>query len=100
MKAYLMATKDNLKEVQQKTSVAEQKEKMIQSRPGGSNAGDYPHVSDDNFAGNACGLPGAYPIDSMERAKSALRLAHNAKDPECIKRQVYRKWPSLNPDKK
>lgn len=81
------------------TSVAEQKEKATRSKPGGSNAGEYNHVSDDNFAGNACGLPGAYPINTIDRARSALRLAHNARDPECIKRQVYKKWPSLKPDK-
>lgn len=91
-----MATKDNLKESRTMT-LSKQKESEIRSKPGGSNAGEYPNVAESNFAGNACGLPGSYPINTIERARSALAYAHNAKDPECIKRQVYKKYPSLKP---
>lgn len=69
----------------------------LQNSPGGSNAGQYGRVSSENLAGNKCGNPGSYPIDTMERAQSALRLAHNAKNPECIREQVYKKYPSLDP---
>ena len=78
--------------------VSAAREHALKNSPGGSNVGEYANVSPDNFAGNACGLPGAYPIDTMERARAALSYAHNAKDPECIKRQVYKKWPSLKPE--
>lgn len=78
--------------------VSASREQELKSRPGGSNIGDYENVSDDNFAGNACGLPGAFPINTIERARSALAYAHNASDPECIREQVYKKWPSLRPE--
>jgi hypothetical protein len=89
-----MATRDNYK-ITRTQMVSPKKEHELQNRPGGSNIGEYSGVSDDNFAGNACGLPGAYPINTIERARAALAYAHNAKDPECIRRQVYKKYPSL-----
>lgn len=92
-----MATKGNLK-IGRDLMISAAREHEIKNRPGGSNVGEYGHVSANNFAGNACGLPGTYPIDTIERARSALAYAHNAKDPECIKRAVYRKWPTLKPD--
>jgi hypothetical protein len=65
-------------------------------REGSSNAGDYSDVDKDDFCGPAGGAaPGTYPCDTKERAKSALRLAHNAPDPEGIKRCVYKKFPEL-----
>lgn len=96
-----MATKGAYKEkpIARGMMVSASREHELQKKAGGSNIGEYSNVSPDNFAGNACGLPGAYPIDTIERARSALAYAHNAKDPECIRRQVYKKYPSLNPDK-
>lgn len=93
-----MASKGNLK-IARNMMVSAAREHELKSRPGGSNAGDYPNVSPENFAGNACGNPGSYPIDTEERARAALAYAHNAKDPECIRRQVYKKYPSLDPEK-
>ncbi len=61
----------------------------IREQPGMSNAGKYPNVKD--FAGP----DGTYPIDTIKRAKSALKLAHNAKNPESIKNKVYKKYPQL-----
>jgi hypothetical protein len=67
--------------------------------PGGSNVGKYPNVS--KFAGPAGGAPkGSYPINTKERAKSALKLAHNAPNPSGIKKAVYKAYPSLDPKKK
>jgi hypothetical protein len=63
-------------------------------RPGGSNAGKYKGVH--SFAGPSGGAPkGSYPINSIQRGKSALKLAHNAPNPAGIKAAVYRKYPSL-----
>lgn len=62
---------------------------QIRKRPGMSNAGKYTGVKD--FAGPN----GTYPINTIERGRSALRLAHNSSCPECIKRKVYAKYPSL-----
>ena len=42
--------------------------------PGMSNAGKYPNVSKDDF----CGPKGTYPVNTIERGRSALKLAHNA----------------------
>ena len=62
------------------------------SKPGMSNAGKYKGVHE--FAGPH----GTYPINTKERAESAIKLAHNAADPEKIKANVYKKWPSLKPE--
>ena len=76
-------------------SLSSKDEADLKLRPGGSNIGKYSQVKETNFAGEACGLPGAYPIDTIERARSALKLAFNAKNKDCIKEQVYKKYPSL-----
>ena len=61
----------------------------IREEPGKSNAGKYPNVKD--FAGP----DGTYPIDTIERARSALKLAYNASNPEAIRRKVFAKYPEL-----
>jgi len=65
-------------------------------RPGGSSVGKYKTVSKKSFAGTAGGAPkGSYPINTLKRAKSALKLAHNAPNPAGIRRAVFKKYPSL-----
>ena len=77
-------------------TVSKKKEKEMQEKPGGSNVGTYKDVSKGDFAGTKGGAPkGSYPINTKKRAKSALKLAHNAPKPEGIKEAVYRKYPSL-----
>ena len=70
--------------------------KTLRKKPGMSNVGKYKSVSPTEFAGPS----GTYPIDTVQRAKSALKLAHNAKNPAAIKRKVYTKYPHLRPKKK
>lgn len=61
-------------------------------KEGSSSAGDYSDVDKDDFCGPAGGAaPGTYPVDTEKRARAALSYAHNAPDPEGIKRCVYRK---------
>jgi len=72
----------------------------LREEPGMSNAGKYDKVSKGDF----CGPDGTYPVNSLKRAKSALKLAHNAKgnpktSPEKIKACVYEKYPELRPGK-
>ena len=75
-----------------------EKERKDRKKPGGSNVGDYPNVK--SFCGPAGGAPeGSYPVNTERRAKSALKLAHNAPDPEGLKACVYRKYPHLAGDK-
>lgn len=85
--------------IEKNMMVSAKKQHELKNKPGGSNVGKYSEVSNENFAGNACGLPGSYPINTIERARSALSYAHNARDPECIKREVYKKYPELKPEK-
>lgn len=67
-------------------------------KPGGSNVGKYKNVKE--FAGPSGGAPaGSYPINTPKRAKSALKLAHNAPNPAGIKAKVYKKYPSLKKGK-
>ena len=81
--------------------VSRGQEKKMQEKPGGSNVGEYKGVSKSNFAGPKGGAPqGSYPINTKERAKSALSYAHNATNPQGIKNAVYNKYPSLDPKKK
>ena len=63
----------------------------IREEPGMSNAGKYKNVAKGDF----CGPKGTYPVNTLKRAKSALKLAHNAENPESIKACVYRKYPQL-----
>jgi len=75
--------------------MASKLEKM-REKPGGSNAGKYKNVSKGDFCGPSAGAPqGIYPVNTRERAESALKLAHNAPNPEGIKSCVYRKYPGL-----
>ncbi len=70
------------------------KVRRARKKPGGSNVGEYKTVK--SFAGTAGGAPkGSYPINTLARAKSALKLAHNAPNPAGIRRAVYKKYPSL-----
>lgn len=81
-------------------NVSAKREKQLERAPGGSNVGEYSGVKPENMAGTKCGNPGSYPIDTMKRAKAALSYAHNAKNPDCIRKEVYKKYPSLDPSKK
>jgi len=66
-------------------------------KPGGSNAGEY-SKEDGPFCGPDGGAPeGTYPCGTLERAKAALSLAHNAPNPEGIRACVLKKWPVLMP---
>merc|ERR1712078_516758 len=56
-----------------------------------SNAGKYKNVKSSDFAGPN----GTYPINTLKRAKSALRLAHFASNPGNIVSKVYKKYPEL-----
>jgi len=67
----------------------------IRDRPGSSNAGAYKRVAPKDFAGPNY----TYPINTIERARSALSLAHNAADPDAIRAKVYKKYPSLRKTK-
>lgn len=72
----------------------------MKKKAGGSNVGKYKGVSKKDFAGGAGGAPkGSYPINTKSRAKSALKLAHNAPNPAGIKKKVYAKYPSLKKGK-
>ena len=76
------------------------KVKMVK-KPGGSNVGEYKGVKKADFAGPSGGAPeGSYPINTKERAKSALSYARNAPNPAGIRKAVYKKYPSLKPKKK
>ena len=69
----------------------------IREEPGSSNAGKSPDVK--SFCGPAGGAAeGTFPVNSLERGRSALKLAHNAPDPEGIKACVYKKFPELRKD--
>jgi len=70
----------------------------IREEPGSSNAGKYKGVK--SFCGPKGGAAqGTYPVNTLERGKSALKLAHNAPNPEGIKECVYNKYPQLKRDK-
>ncbi len=74
-----------------KKTITEEREE-----PGMSNAGKYPNVKKEDF----CGPKGTYPVNTLKRAKSALKLAHNAgRKANKIKACVYRKYPELKKDK-
>ena len=61
----------------------------IREKPGMSNAGKYKNVKPKDFAGPN----GTYPINTLKRAKSALKLAHFAAKPGNIVKNVLKKYP-------
>ena len=74
--------------------MAKSKLEKTREKPGGSNAGKYKNVK--VFCGPAGGAPeGTYPVNTKRRAKSAIKLAHNAPDPQGIINCVYGHYPSL-----
>lgn len=76
------------------------KEKKMKQKPGSSNTGKYKDVSPSEFAGAAGGSSKySFPINTKKRAKSALKLAHNAPNPSGIKAKVLKKYPSLKKKK-
>lgn len=76
-------------------------ESKMKKRPGSSNAGKYKSVKPSEFAGKSGGSSAySYPINTKARAKSALKLAHNAPNPEGIKRAVHKKYPKLGKKEK
>ncbi len=81
--------------------VSKAKEKKMKKRAGSSNVGKYPNVSKKDFAGPSGGsAQGSFPIPTLSKARSALKLAHNAPDPSGIKSKVYSKFPQLKKGKK
>lgn len=68
----------------------------IREKPGMSNAGKYKNVKPQDFAGPN----GTYPINTLKRAKSALKLAHFAAKPGNIVKNVLKKYPELEEKKK
>jgi len=77
----------------------ETKLEKIRKKPGMSNAGKY-KLSKTNTGGksNFAGPSGTYPINTLKRAKSALRLAHFSNNSARIKKNVYKRWPALKPE--
>jgi hypothetical protein len=68
----------------------------LRDEPGMSNAGKYKNVAKGDF----CGPNGTYPVPNLAKAKSALKLAHNAKgnpktSPQKIIDCVLAKYPEL-----
>ena len=81
--------------------VSSSKLAKIRKKPGSSNAGKYKNVAPKEFAGAAGGASKySYPINSISRARSALKLAHNSPNPEGIKAAVYKRYTELKPKKK
>jgi len=81
--------------------VSRAKEKKMEKKPGSSNVGKYKNVAPKDFAGRAGNTsPYSFPINSLSRARSALKLAHNAPNPEGIRTAVYKRYPELKPKNK
>ena len=71
-------------------------QKKARKKPGGSNVGKYKKVKSSDFCGPAGGAPsGSFPVNTLSRAKSALKLAHNAPNPQGIINCVYGHYPKL-----
>jgi len=71
-------------------------QKKARKKPGGSNVGKYKKVKSSDFCGPAGGAPsGSFPVNTLARGRSALKLAHNAPSPSGIKSCVYNKYPEL-----
>jgi|TARA_R110000824_G_scaffold96044_1_gene230491 hypothetical protein len=79
-----------------KKSTAKKKQAAARKKKGGSNVGKYKGVK--AFAGPSGGAPaGSFPINTLSRAKAAIKLSGNAPRPAGIRAAVYRKYPQLKP---
>ena len=77
------------------------KVRAARKKAGGSNVGKYKRVKTKDFAGPAGGAPaGSFPINTIDRARSAIKLSGNAPRPAALREKVYKKYPSLRPKKK
>ena len=74
----------------------ETKLEKLRKKPGMSNAGKYPDVPKDEFAGPS----GTYPINTLKRAKSAERLSYHSPHQASILDKIYKKYPQLEKDSK
>ncbi len=63
----------------------------LEKKPGMSNVGKYKNVAKKDFAGPK----GTFPINDLSHARSALKLSHNAANPDSIRRKVFSKYPQL-----
>jgi hypothetical protein len=73
-----------------------EKRHELRQKAGSSNEGKYKDVPASDFAGKAGGAsPHSYPINTKKRAKAALAYAHNAPNPEGIRKAVHRKYKDL-----
>ena len=92
--------KDKKIQVAKGVKISKKKAAQMKKKAGSSNLGKYKTVKKSEFAGASGGTsPYSYPINTLARAKSALKLAHNAPDPDGIRRKVYKKYPQLKPSK-
>jgi len=81
--------------------VSKGEESKMRKKAGSSNAGKYKTVSKGEFAGASGGASKySYPINTVKRAKAALSYAHNAPNPEGIRKKVHAKYPKLGKNKK
>lgn len=79
-----------------KKSATKKKQAAARKKKGGSNVGKYKGVK--AFAGPSGGAPaGSFPINTLSRAKAAIKLSGNAPRPAGIRAAVYRKYPQLKP---
>lgn len=76
-------------------------ESKMRKKKGSSNAGKYKTVNPKEFAGSAGGADKySFPINTRKRARAALAYAHNAPNPEGIRKKVHAKYPSLGNKRK
>ena len=79
------------KKVKTASEIKAKKLAKLRKKPGMSNAGKYPNVPKDEFAGPS----GTYPINTLKRAKSAERLAGHSPHQASILNKIYKKYPQL-----
>ena len=93
--------KKKMVKVAKNVKIPRSKKEKMEKKAGGSNVGEYKNVKKKNFAGPAGDAPQfSFPINTKKRARAALSYAHNAPDPDGIKKAVYKKYPDLKKDKK
>ena len=67
------------------------KAEKLSKKPGMSSVGKWKDVPKKDFAGP----DGTFPIFDLAHARNALARSHYAKDPEAIRRKVFKKYPEL-----
>lgn len=93
-----MATKYNLK-ANRDQMVSPKSQTESRSYLNGYINAQHNNLYNGDYPLNACGLHGFYSIDTIEKARLALKVPNNSNEQDFIKNQIPKRYPILKKEK-